>query len=142
MNLYRLFAGLFFVGYLYLAFFPLSVPVWIPITILAILYFLIIERENISYYFSFTSIAFVVQLAGGLSSPLFISYLPIVFILKKRGLKLKLWWLILPLFSLFKELYFLPYLKHPGEQRLLLASLYLRYKAVSAYDRGTWELSW
>ena len=101
MNLYRFFAVSFLVGYLYLVFFPFIVPAWILITIFAILYFFIIERENISYYFSFISIAFVVQLAGGLSSPLFISYLPIVFILKKRGLKLKFWWLILPLFSTF-----------------------------------------
>jgi diguanylate cyclase (GGDEF)-like protein len=119
MNLYRLFAVLFFAGYLFLVFSPLSLPTWIPIMILAILFFLIIELENISYYFSLTSISFVVQLAGGLSSPLFISYLPVVFILKKRGLKLKFWWLILPLFSLFKEIYFLPYLIFYGVVALL-----------------------
>ncbi len=110
MNLHRLFAVLFFVGYIFLVFFPLSVPTWAPLIILAVLYFFIIERENISYYFSLTSIAFVVQLAGGLSSPLFISYLLVVFILKKRGLQLKPWWLILPLFSLFGELSFVPYI--------------------------------
>ena len=110
MNLHKLFAGLFFAGYILLVFSPLVVPIWIPLVILAVLYFFIIEKENLPYYFCLTGIAFVVQLAGGLSSPLFISYLPVVFILKKRGLKIKVWWLILPLFSLFKELSFIPYL--------------------------------
>jgi diguanylate cyclase (GGDEF)-like protein len=110
MNLQRVLAFLFFAGYLFVVFVPLNVPVWIPVTILAILYFLIIEWENVSYYLSLTSIAFVVQLSGGLSSPLFVSYLPVIFILKKRGLKLKFWWLILPLFSLLRELSVVPYL--------------------------------
>lgn len=119
MNLYRLFAVLFFAGYLFLVFFPLNVPVWISLTILVFLYFLIIEREDISYYFSLTGVAFVVQLAGGLSSPLFVSYLPVIFILRKRGLRLKFWWLILPLFSLFKELSFIPYLIFYGSVAFL-----------------------
>jgi diguanylate cyclase (GGDEF)-like protein len=79
-------------------------------TLLAIIFFLIIERKSISFYFSLIAVAFVVQLAGGLSSPLFVSYLPVVFILRKRGLKLKFWWLVLPLFSLLEELNLFPYL--------------------------------
>lgn len=121
MNLQRVFAVLFFLGYLFLVFFPLNVPIWIPVIIFAFLYFLIIENENISYYFSLTSVAFVVQLARGFSSPLF--YLPVVFILKKRGLKLKAWWLILPLFSLFDELSFYPYLIFYGAVILLYVLL-------------------
>lgn len=119
MNLQNIFAVFLFIGYLLLVFFPLSVPSWIPVTILAILFFLIIEHENISHYFSLISIAFVVQLSGGLSSPLFISYIPVVFILRKRGLKFKIWWLILPLFSLFEELSFSPYLIFYGAVALL-----------------------
>lgn len=99
-----------FVGYLLLVSFPLSLPSWIPMVLLAILFFYIIEKENISFYFSLTAVAVVVQLAGGLSSPLFISYLPVIFILRKRGLKLKFWWLILPLFSLIGDPKFVPYL--------------------------------
>ena len=99
-----------FVGYLLLVFFPLSLPSWIPMVLLAILFFYIIEKENVSFSFSLTAVAVVVQLAGGLSSPLFISYLPVIFILRKRGLKLRFWWLMLPLFSLFVELKFVPYL--------------------------------
>ena len=110
MNLYRIFSIFLFVGYLLLVFFPLSLPSWIPLVLLAVLFFFIIERENISFYFSLTSLSVVVQLAGGLSSPLFISYLPVIFILRKRGLKLKFWWLALPLFALFEELNFFPYL--------------------------------
>jgi diguanylate cyclase (GGDEF)-like protein len=121
MILQRVFAVLFFLGYLFLVFSPLSVPIWIPLTILVILYFFIIEQENISYYLSLTSVAFVVQLAGGLSALLF--YLPVVFILKKRGLKLKLWWLVLPLFSLFDELSFYPYLIFYGAVILLYVLL-------------------
>jgi len=101
---------LLFVGYLLLVSFPLSLPSWIPMVLLAILFFYIIEKENISFYFSLTAVAVVVQLAGGLSSPLFISYLPVIFILRKRGLKLKFWWLILPLFSLIGDPKFVPYL--------------------------------
>ncbi len=119
MNLQNIFAVLLFIGYLLLVFFPLTVLSWIPIVILAVIFFLIIEYENISPYFSMTSIAFVVQLSGGLSSPLFISYIPVVFILKKRGLKFKVWWLILPLFSLFEELSFVPYLIFYGTVALL-----------------------
>jgi diguanylate cyclase (GGDEF)-like protein len=110
MNLQKLLAGLFFAGYLFLVFVPLNISIWIPVTVLAILYFLIIEWDNISYYFALTSISFAVQLGGGLSSPLFVSYLPVIFLLKKRGLKLKFWWLILPLFSLFAKMVFVPYL--------------------------------
>jgi len=114
MNLYKLFAVLFFLGYLLLIVFPLNLSIWISIIILAVLYFLIIDKEDISAYFSLTGIAFAVQLAGGLSSPLFVSYVPVIFILNKRGLKLKFWWLILPLFSLFRELQLIPYLLFYG----------------------------
>jgi len=110
MNLYKFFAVLFFLGYLLLVVFPLNLSNWISIIILAVLYYLIIDKEDISSYFSLTGIAFAVQLAGGLSSPLFVSYVPVIFILNKRDLKLKFWWLILPLFSLFKELQFIPLL--------------------------------
>ncbi len=99
-----------FVGYLLLVFFPLSLPSWIPMVLLAMLFFYIIEKENISFFFSLTAVAVVAQLAGGLSSPLFISYLPVIFILRKRGLKIKFWWLVLPLFSLIGETKFVPYL--------------------------------
>jgi len=114
MNLYKLFAVLFFLGYLLLIVFPLNLSIWISIIILAVLYFLIIDKEDISSCFSLTGIAFAVQLAGGLSSPLFVSYVPVIFILNKRGLKLKFWWLILPLFSLFSELQLIPYLLFYG----------------------------
>jgi diguanylate cyclase (GGDEF)-like protein len=45
-----------------------------------------------------------------MSSQLFVSYIPAIFIFNKRGLKLKFWWLILPLFSLFRELHLISYL--------------------------------
>ncbi len=110
MNLYKCAAVIFFLGYLLLVAFPLAIPVWIPVVLLAVLYFFIIEIEDISYYFALTGIAFAVQVAGGMSSPLAVAYIPAIFILNKRGLKLKFWWLILPLFSLFGELQFIPYL--------------------------------
>lgn len=114
MYLYKIFTGVFFAGYLLLVAFPLNVPIWLCYVVLAVIYFLIIDNEDISYYFSFTGNAFVVQLAGGLSSPLFISYIPVLFILNKRGLKLKIWWLLLPLFSLFNEIRYIPYLVFYG----------------------------
>jgi diguanylate cyclase (GGDEF)-like protein len=110
MKIYKYAAIPFFLGYLLLVAFPLAIPVWISILLLAILYFLIIEIEDIPYAFSLTGIAFSVQLAGGMSSPLAVSYIPAIFILNRRGLKLKFWWLILPLFSLFGELHLISYL--------------------------------
>jgi diguanylate cyclase (GGDEF)-like protein len=110
MKIYKYAAIPFFLGYLLLVAFPLEMPVWISFLLLAILYFFIIEIEYISYPFSLTGIAFSVQLAGGMSSPLFVSYIPAIFIFNKRGLKLKFWWLILPLFSLFRELHLISYL--------------------------------
>jgi diguanylate cyclase (GGDEF)-like protein len=110
MNLYKCAAVIFFLGYLLLIPFPLEIPVWISVLLLAVLYFFIIEIEEISYYFALTGIAFAVQLAGGMSSPLVVSYIPVIVILNKRGLKLKLWWLILPLFSLVGELHLISYL--------------------------------
>ncbi len=101
MNLHKLFAGLFFLGYLLLLIFPLDLPIWIAALALSVLYFIIIDNKDISYYFALTGIAFALQLAGGMSSPLFIAYIPVLFILNKRGLQLKPWWLILPLLSLF-----------------------------------------
>jgi diguanylate cyclase (GGDEF)-like protein len=110
MKIYKYAAIPFFLGYLLLVAFPLAIPVWISFLLLAIFYFLIIEIEDIPYTFSLTGIAFSVQLAGGMSSPLAVSYIPAIFILNKRGLKLKFWWLILPLFSLFGELHLISYL--------------------------------
>ncbi len=119
MNLYRWLSLFLFLGYLFLVFSPVSISIWVPVTMLTILFFFIIEKENISFYFALTAVAFLVQLAGGLSSPLFASYLPVIFILRKRGLKIKFWWLILPLFSLLEEFYVLPYLLFYGSIALL-----------------------
>ena len=110
MNLYRLLAALFFLGYLLLIIFPLNVPFWVAALILAVLFFIIVEKEDLSYYFSITGIAFAVQLGGGMASPLFVSYIPLLFILNKRGLQLKPWWLIVPLFSLFQSQPIIPYI--------------------------------
>jgi diguanylate cyclase (GGDEF)-like protein len=89
-------------------------PIWIAALALTILFFIIIENKNISYYFALSGIAFSLQLAGGMSSPLFVGYVPVLFLLHKRGLKLKLWWIILPLFSLFQTRVLVPYLLFYG----------------------------
>jgi diguanylate cyclase (GGDEF)-like protein len=110
MNLHKIFAGFFFAGYSFLVIYPLVLPVWVAVLALTILFFIIIENEDISYYFAISGVAFALQLAGGMSSPLFVGYIPVIFILHKRGLQLKPWWLILPLLSLFSSQPLIPYL--------------------------------
>ncbi|MEO0293933.1 MAG: sensor domain-containing diguanylate cyclase [candidate division WOR-3 bacterium] len=110
MVLYNTLSTLFFILYFVFIFFPISISIWIPVILFFVFYFFLVEKENIPPHFSLTGIAFITQLAGGSSSPFFISYFPVFLLLYKRGLKPKIWWFILPLFSLFNKLQILPYL--------------------------------
>ena len=112
-------AGIVFIAYIALILHPFNIPIWIPWIGMILLFIMIIKFTEISFYLYFFSTALLIELAGGPSSPLFFSYIPLTFILKNRGLKLKIWWLILPLFALIRNLEFLPYIIFYGSTILI-----------------------
>lgn len=110
MSLYKWSSAGLFVLYIFLIYFPLSVPVWVPWIILASILILIVSVEKIPFPPVLTGTAATIQLAGGLSSPLFFAYIPVVFLLEERGLEMKIWWMVLPLFSLLGGIKLIPFL--------------------------------
>jgi diguanylate cyclase (GGDEF)-like protein len=112
-------SGIIFLGYIALIFHPLSITIWVPWIGMILLFVVIFRFEEIPFYLSFCSVALLSQMAGGQSSPLFFSYIPLIFILKERKLKIKIWWLLLPLFSLFGDLDLLPFLIFYGSVLLI-----------------------
>ncbi len=128
MNWQKYFSIVIFICYITIIFHPLNIPLWIPWIGIAILFLLIIKFTEISYYIYFFSTALIIELSGGLSSPLFFSYIPLIFILKDRGLKLKVWWLVLPLFSIIRNFEFLPYIILYGS--ILLIYFFMREEEI------------
>ncbi len=124
MNWQKYFSIVIFICYITIIFHPLNIPLWIPWIGIGILFLLIIKFTEISYYIYFFSTALIIELSGGLSSPLFFSYIPLIFILKERGLILKVWWLVLPLFSIISNFEFLPYIILYGS--ILLIYFFMR----------------
>ncbi len=120
MQIYKWTTGLFLVFYITLIFYPINISIWIPCILLAFLFLVITQFENIPFYLSLCGVAFFAQMAGGPASLLFLSYIPAVFMLRERGLRLKSWWLILPLFPLITNHQFIPYL-------IIYGSVFLTY---------------
>lgn len=54
--------------------------------------------------------ALIIQLGGGAQTDLFYLYIPLLLLFKIKNIELKKWWLVIPLFSLFRNLTLLPYL--------------------------------
>ncbi|TEU01082.1 MAG: GGDEF domain-containing protein [Candidatus Stahlbacteria bacterium] len=119
-------AVIVFIAYIALIIHPFNIPIWIPWIGMTLLFVVIIKFTEISFYLYFCSTTLLIELAGGPSSTLFFSYIPLTFILKNRGLKLKVWWLILPLFALIRNLEFLPYIIFYGST--ILIYIFLRSK--------------
>ncbi len=112
-------AGLVFIGYIALIFHPFNIPIWISWIGVLLLFASIIKFKGVPFYLYFCSTALLIEIAGGPSSPLFFSYIPLLFMLKERGFKLKIWWLILPLFSLIRTPELLPYIIFYGSTLLI-----------------------
>lgn len=111
------------IGYIALLVHPFSIPLWIPWTLTFLLFISIFKLKDIPPHFTISGTAFLTQMAGGATSPLFFVYIPLVFLIARGGKKIKPLWLLLPFLSLFRCRVFLPYI-------IVYGSIFLIYREL------------